>query len=897
MSKEKNLNPTALEAAFLEHEHDVRFKRLKTACLLIVVLMPAGISLDYFIYPEYLWFFLKLRVLCALLAGVAWIGLTLVPVKKHLNVLEILVVSLPAVFISWMIFETEGAASPYYAGLCLVLIGAGLIMFWTLKQNLLFQGIVIMMYVSVCILHGDIEDGSVFFNSLYFTFLTMIIVVAGSYNHRKLFSSEFAHGFELNEHRAKLEETNRSLVELDRMKSRFFANISHELRTPLTLIQTPLESLRVESGHLLPDEVQGDLDLIQRNVHRLLRMINDLLDLVKLESGKMAVNRDPLQSDKFIKGLVLSIENAALEKGVSLSTSIEEMPPILADGSKLEKIVLNLLTNAIKFTPSGGRVSIQAEKKGEVLILTVEDSGIGIPEEHMDHIFDRFWQGKVLSRGKYQGTGIGLSIVKESVEIQGGQVSVKSQPGRGTNVTIYLPAPDAPRSALSFSTDKEGSKEMSSGEQLGFSGEENLSVGEIVGISPDAVKPRPQSSRSNGESENIPSVLIVEDEPDMRQFLRSQLDHDFIVQEAVAGEEAIEKAVQSSPDLVLLDIMIPGKDGIEVCHELRKNLRTHLIPIIILTARADEKAKLEALSNGASDFLTKPFSSTELHLRIWNLIRSYQFQRDLAKQKETVESTLKQLKLIELQLVQTEKMASLGRWSAGIIHEVNNPLNFSFSAIYMLKQRTHLLPKEAQASFGETLNDLEEGMARIKNTVRALRDFVHPDSSQFDWVTLGEVAKTAIKFAKDPLTTNVIIDVDISEHHKVWGNKNALVHVLINLVENALDAVRKKSFQGAEPGIWIKSRLEGGKTLLIIRDNGVGISMDYMDQIFDPFFTTKDVGEGMGLGLGICYGILQQHGAAISAKSEPGQYTEFIITMSLERQEREEKRMLERVQK
>src|SRR5205085_911321 len=180
--------------------------------------------------------------------------------------------------------------------------------------------------------------------------------------------------------------------------------------------------------------------------------------------------------------------------------------------------------------------------------------------------------------------------------------------------------------------------------------------------------------------------------------------------EAVDGNQAIEKALQFMPDMILLDMMMPEKDGLQACRELRQKTPTQRIPILLLTARADEETKLAALEAGASDFLTKPFSTTELSVRIRNLIESRTFERKLARQNQILEATLQQLKETESQLVQTEKLASLGRMSAGIIHEINNPLNFAKTAIHMLKKQGHELPDSEKEEFADTLKDIEEGI-------------------------------------------------------------------------------------------------------------------------------------------------------------------------------------------
>jgi C4-dicarboxylate-specific signal transduction histidine kinase len=296
-----------------------------------------------------------------------------------------------------------------------------------------------------------------------------------------------------------------------------------------------------------------------------------------------------------------------------------------------------------------------------------------------------------------------------------------------------------------------------------------------------------------------------------------------------------------------------------------------------LTARADEETKLASLSAGASDFLAKPFSTTELHVRIKNLVESHQYQRKLSKQNQVLESTIDQLKETETQLVQTEKLASLGRMSAGIIHEINNPLNFATTGLFTLRNKGKFIAPEQQEEYREILQDVEDGIKRVKNIVSDLRMFTHPDTESRDQVEVAEIVTSALRFLSNEWKDSVQIEQKLAEHQTVWANKNKLIHVLVNLLQNSLDALKSKPFEGEKPTIWLEGRVENGRSMLVLRDNGCGISAEHLDKIFDPFFTTKDVGDGMGLGLAICYRIVQECEGRISVRTEHGKFSEFTL--------------------
>jgi C4-dicarboxylate-specific signal transduction histidine kinase len=313
---------------------------------------------------------------------------------------------------------------------------------------------------------------------------------------------------------------------------------------------------------------------------------------------------------------------------------------------------------------------------------------------------------------------------------------------------------------------------------------------------------------------------------------------------------------------------------------LRKRDETLNIPIILLTARADEETKFDALSMGANDFLAKPFSSTELQARIKNLIESHDFQRKLSKQNVALTSAIEQIKETEMQLVQSEKLASLGRMSAGIIHEINNPLNYTLTGLFALRNKGKQLAPEHREEYNAILNDIEEGIKRVRNIVSDLRTFTHPGGGGGEMVEMDDAVDAALRFLSGEWKGRVQIERSIPAHLAVWGNRNKLVHVLVNLLQNSIDALGDKKFEeGQQPAIWIEGSAKGEQNVIVVRDNGPGIGPKVLDKIFDPFFTTKDVGKGMGLGLSICYRILQGYGGRISVKSEYGKNCEFTIEL------------------
>jgi len=258
--------------------------------------------------------------------------------------------------------------------------------------------------------------------------------------------------------------------------------------------------------------------------------------------------------------------------------------------------------------------------------------------------------------------------------------------------------------------------------------------------------------------------------------------------------------------------------------------------------------------------------------------REFVARCELDKSRKALELSLQQLKENEMQLVQSEKLASLGRMSAGIIHEINNPLNFATTGLFTLRKKGKHLAPEQQADYAEILTDVEDGLKRVQAIVSDLRMFTHPNTEQIDPVPVAEIVTPALRFLSNEWRDTVQIEQKFAEHQTILANKNRLIQVIVNLLQNSLDALKLKSFAtGEKPTIWIEGRVANGQSILSIRDNGTGIDSKHLDKIFDPFFTTKDVGEGMGLGLSICYSIMQEYGGKISVKTEPGKFCEFTL--------------------
>ncbi|RFS17152.1 ATP-binding protein [Emticicia sp. C21] len=393
-------------------------------------------------------------------------------------------------------------------------------------------------------------------------------------------------------------EQNARLKELDNLKTTFFANISHELRTPLTLILGPIQELRQKYP------AEGLLPMMQRNTQRLLTLINQLLDISKLEAGQMKVEVSRQNISQYFRTLTSSFTSLAESQKISFETSIgnDEIWGYI-DRDKLDKIITNLLSNAFKFTAKEGKVSVNMESpNAKNMIITISDTGIGIKKDKVDKIFDRFYQVDSSQNRKFEGTGIGLALVKELVDVLKGTINVESQENVGTTFTVQIP--------IDTQTWKDAIVEESL-ETDNYSA--NLAESAIVNG-----HAKLSAENVNGEQENI--LLIVDDNDDIRTYIKSIFEKEYQVIEAINGKEGISKATEKIPNLIISDLMMPEMDGFEFCKALKSDEKTSHIPIIMLTAKADIGSRMEGLELGADDYLTKPFHKDEMLVRVRNLI-------------------------------------------------------------------------------------------------------------------------------------------------------------------------------------------------------------------------------------------------------------------------------------
>jgi signal transduction histidine kinase len=648
------------------------------------------------------------------------------------------------------------------------------------------------------------------------------------------------------------------LKEVQGSRDVFFANISHEIRTPLSLIMLAAGDIEVRAGGALDARARSDLASVVGGARKLLRLVDELLLLAAGEETKLGLRREEMDAGTLIGDLMASWQPAAEAAGLSLVRLGLTSAKLVADPTALDRMVTNLLANAVKFTPPGGKITVElAEVKGEGgerLSISVRDTGVGIDDELAKRLFGRFERSQK-NHGK-SGSGIGLSLVKQLTEAHGGSVAVRRPASGGTEMYLELPRVVAPEvvaaEALASGTAMAQSEaRRARATSLPPIDELPAAPGARQRLGPQdfGVPNAPVSATgvSRPEGTSLGTILVAEDDPGLLEMMVRLLSDDYVVIGARDGVAALAAAKEHRPHLLVTDVQMPGMNGIELAQRFRAVTNDRIAPVIIMSAIGDLGTRVKGLEAGAVDYVVKPFDPRELQARVRSQFR----MRDLA-----------------IRLHQAEQLSALGTLSAGLAHELRNPANGIINAIRPL---TKLLPPELsskQSPVGQLL-DVASGCAdQIAFLSRQLLNFRSNGELELRQQTVAELVKRALTLTQQSLA-GIEVRVTLAYEGVVRCAPQLMMQVLTNLLDNAAHA----ALEGGPAGGWIEvvSHTDGAMVSIEVSDSGKGVPVELRERVFEPFFTTKPPGVGTGLGLPLARDIVHRHGGRLEIRDRGAQ--------------------------
>jgi signal transduction histidine kinase len=825
--------PAGFGEAYARETRDLLIARLRLGLKVGIVLYFLFIGLDILVAGD-LWPRIAAVRLGSIGFGLAGLWLAYRPWGgRHVKLLSVAIMTIGAGGISLMTALWEGFQSQYYVGNMLAIFLVGLYFPWGAVTTAGYGVLVLTTYLG---LNVTLHDQGMVVAAMPLFFLSGTVALtawaAGAVDRTRRESLVM---------RMQLVVANGELKSLDEAKTKFFSGVSHELRTPLMLILGPLE--RMIDGKVT--DSRPLLQAMSTNANRLLREVNQLLNFSRIDAGKAQVNREAGDLGEMLRRIVAAARPYAETRHMQLeSAGLEDLPVFAFDIEKIETAAYNLFSNAIKFTPDGGTVTVRAGTEGEKVWFEVQDTGCGIPQDQQGKLFQRFAQVDGGRNGKVQGTGLGLAMVKEYAEMHGGSVALRSTPGEGSTFRVELPNLELATLQQADTAQVPAKRPASSATAFAELAQPSLEETTTAGTDSP-----PEADPTLAAAPDAPRLLLVEDNPDMRAFVASCLAPRWRVQTAKNGREGLETARRIRPDLIVSDVMMPELDGFQMVEELRKDHSFASTPIIFLTARTGAEAVVRGLTLGAVDYVNKPFRQAELEARVEAQLRLRAAERTLAERDS--------------------RLLAMGQMTGTIAHDMRSPLATAIARLEILRMTAEMTGTTAQMQ--DEVEVLERSLHRIENMVQEMLEFVRGSEMHLDLQTvcaanffaaIGEEAQATFAPTKVTVTAERRGDPDAA----LQLDGARMRRVVENLLNNGRDALLQQTTGHPDPRIRLVVSANAREVRVTISDNGPGIPDEIAANLFQAFATSGKA-NGTGLGLSIVWNIVKAHKGTVEVQA------------------------------
>ncbi len=797
--------------------------------------LPAGIVLylcfavlDWIVAPEMFNKFLLIRFVAVLFP------ISILLFKKSLSAAHVRVVTLITFLIgsasmTAMCCLLGGFGTNYFVGLILMMFFVGLFIPWGFSYNLVFLSLSNIAYFVACALVGKSIDGA--------EIPTAFMLGSAALTHlaARMTESWRKKAYAM---RIKLEQANFDLKELDRAKSRFFSNINHELRTPLMLILGPLESM------MRGDKVnqQRMFRSMSANARRLLRQVNSILTISKMDADRLQCRRELRSIEPIINDLIISAQPFAEQRNIKLNAAgIEDLPDLPIDPEHIETVFANFISNSLKFSGSDSEILVRGKVERNHLRISVSDEGRGIEQEQLPYIFERFHQAPEQQGGKTQGTGLGLALAKNLIELHGGSIEVQSEVGVGTTFHVFLPT-------LESSTWEEGGLESNSSAEV------------VSNMGYMAVPELPANAPLDPAPPNAARILIVEDNLDMQNFLSAALAPKYNILTATDGEKGLAIARREHPDIILSDVQMPVMDGFEMLAKLRDDSSFDRTPVLMLTAQSDSSAMVESLELGAVDYIHKPFKLAEVEARIAAQLRTVTILEEIDERDS--------------------RLVAVGQIASTLAHDMRGPLTAIINRAELLRLIAN--KGDSDEAIDSEIDAIEQSVRRVNSMIQELLEFVSGREIVLEQsiTTVSDLLSPIINEAKINLQHSSIgweAKVENGDG-RLLVDTHRFARIIENIVNNARDALLSSTT--ANPIVVLSATTDDSHVVIRITDNGPGIPEEIASSLFQPYATASKA-QGHGLGLAIVRNLVTANGGSVELDSTVEGSTSFVIKLPL----------------